>query len=86
MERFVRDFSVEIANSISLLNPARVVIGGGVSESMGVVIYRIREEVGRLTPIHAEICLATLGAKAGALGAINFASTLIEQQDIQIRK
>ncbi len=86
MERFVRDFSVAIANSISLLNPARVVIGGGVSESMGVVIYRIREEVGRLTPIHAEICLATLGAKAGALGAINFASTLIEQQDIQIRK
>lgn len=41
---------------------------------MGSVIQRIREEVGRLTPIQADICLANLGGKAGALGAINFAS------------
>lgn len=58
IDKFVRDFSVAIANTISLLNPEKVVIGGGVSDSMGSVIQRIREEVGRLTPIQADICLA----------------------------
>ena len=33
----------------------------------GSVIQRIREEVGRLTSIQADICLANLGGKAGAL-------------------
>lgn len=86
IDKFVRDFSVAIANTISLLNPEKVVIGGGVSDSMGSVIQRIREEVGRLTPIQADICLANLGGKAGALGAINFASKKIEEQDIQVKK
>mgnify|MGYP001435326995 CR=1 FL=1 len=85
IDKFVRDFSVAIANTISLLNPDSV-IGGGVSDSMGSVIQRIREEVGRLTPIQADICLANLGGKAGALGAINFASKKIEEQDIQVKK
>lgn len=86
IERFVRNFSVAIANSISLLNPSKVVIGGGVSDSMGAVIHRIREEVARMTPIQSDVCLASLGGRAGALGAINFASTQIEQQDIQVQK
>ncbi len=43
-------------------------------------------EVGRLTSIQADICLANLGGKAGALGAINFASKKIEEQDIQVKK
>ena len=86
IEKFIRDFSVAIANSISLLNPSKVVIGGGVSDSMGAVIHRIREEVSKMTPIQADVCLANLGGKAGALGAINFASIQIEQQDIQVQK
>ena len=61
-------------------------IGGGVSDSMGAVIHRIREEVARMTPIQSDVCLASLGGRAGALGAINFASTQIEQQDIQVQK
>ena len=85
IERFVRDFSVAIANCISLLNPAKVVIGGGVSDSMDTVIHQIQEEVAQLTPIPTDICLASLGARAGALGAINYAATQIEQQDIQVR-
>ena len=71
--------------SNSLLNPAKVVIGGGVSDSMDTVIHQIQEEVAQLTPIPTDICLASLGARAGALGAINYAATQIEQQDIQVR-
>lgn len=83
-ESFIGELSVALANSISLLNPARVVIGGDVAESMGPVIGRLRDEVERLTPIRADICLASLGARAGALGAIDFAVTQIEQQDIRV--
>lgn len=86
IDKFIREFSVSIANCISLLNPEKVVIGGGVSDSLTAVVGRIREEVARMTPIQADVCLASLGAKAGALGAINFASTQIEQQDIQIQR
>lgn len=82
---FIRELSVALANSISLLNPARVVIGGSVAESMGTVIGQLQDEVARLTPIRADICLASLGARAGALGAIDFAVTQIEQQDIRVQ-
>ena len=75
-----------IANCISLMNPSKVVIGGGVSDSMDVVIQRIQEEVAQLTPLQADVCLASLGARAGALGAINYASTQIEQLDIQVKR
>ncbi|WHH56861.1 ROK family transcriptional regulator [Petroclostridium sp. X23] len=85
IDQFIRDFSIAIANSISLLNPSKVVIGGGVSDSMNTVIYRIREEVSQMTPIQADVCLASLGACAGALGAINYAFIQIEQQDIQVQ-
>lgn len=86
MEEFIQDFSVAIANCISLMNPSKVVIGGGVSDSMDVVIQRIQEEVAQLTPLQADVCLASLGARAGALGAINYASTQIEQLDIQVKR
>lgn len=85
VKKFIRDFSVAIANSICLLNPTKVVIGGGVSDSMSSVIREIRDEVSRILPIPSDVCLASLGSKAGALGAINFASTQIEQQDIQLQ-
>ena len=86
IEEFIQDFSVAIANCISLMNPAKVVIGGGVSESMDIIIHRIQEEVAQLTPLQGDVCLATLGARAGALGAINYASTQIEQLDIQVKR
>ena len=86
IEKFILDFSVAIANCISLLNPAKVVIGGGVSDSMDTVIFRIRDEVAQMTPMQADICLATLGVRAGALGAISYASHQIDQQDIQVQR
>ena len=70
---FLTDLSIAIANMVSLLNPEKVVIGGGVSESMGMLVDEIREMVHSLTPIKTKIDIATLGGDAGALGAIAFA-------------
>lgn len=85
MERFILDFSVAVANCISLMNPTKVVVGGGVSDSMDAVIFRIRDEVAKMTPIQADVCLASLGIRAGALGAISFAANQIEQLDIKVQ-
>ncbi|GAA6293582.1 ROK family transcriptional regulator [Enterocloster asparagiformis] len=85
VEPFIRDLSVAIANCVSLLGPAKAVIGGDVSEQMSPVIYRLREEVERLTPIRADVCLASLGGRAGALGAVFHAMTEVEQQDLRLQ-
>lgn len=78
IDEFIAELAVFITNSINLLNPEKVVIGGGVSESMDVVINEIREMVMNLTPIKTNISLAKLKGDAGALGAIAFMFKLIE--------
>ena len=85
VEPFIRDLSVAIANCVSLLGSAKAVIGGDVSEQMSPVIYRLREEVERLTPIRADVCLASLGGRSGALGAVFHAVTEVEQQDLRMQ-
>lgn len=76
---FILDLSVAIANAVSLLNPEKVVIGGGVSESMSVIIDEIRQTVESLTPIRTDVHLASLGGNAGALGAIAYALHQVAQ-------
>ncbi len=76
---FVIDLSVAIANVISLLNPEFVIIGGGVSDSMDVVIDEIQDTVAKITPTQTKVRLATLGGQAGALGAIAYTFERVEQ-------
>lgn len=78
IENFILQLSINIANAVNLLNPEFVLIGGGVSESMDIVIEKLQESVNRLTPIKTKIGLATLGGDAGGLGAIAFAFKEIE--------
>lgn len=72
IDGFVQYLSITIANIVSLLNPQRVIIGGGVSGSMSTVIEDIRKQVSDLTPIPTEIKLARLGRDAGGLGAVAY--------------
>lgn len=82
MDNFILHISINIANAVNLLNPEIVLIGGGVSESMEVVIKKIQESVDRFTPIKTKIGLATLGGDAGGLGAIAFAFNEVEALNI----
>ena len=79
IREFVIRLSIVIANAICILNPEKVVLGGGVSESLQPMIYEIAETVGQLIPMKADICLATLGSRAGALGAIADAIVQVEE-------
>ncbi len=81
IDKFTERLSIQLCNVINLLNPEKVVIGGGVSESMETVIQQIREKVDALTPIKTYVELASLGGDAGGLGAIAYAFQQVEESD-----
>lgn len=62
-----------LANIVSLVNPERIVLGGGVGASCGPLLPHIRRVVASWAqPIAATSCdivVSTLGADAGLLGA-----------------
>jgi len=82
VDEFLFLLSVTLANINSLLNPQKIVIGGGVAQSFHHVIDRIRERVKAFTPIPADIELACLGEDAGALGAIGFVFDKLKKADL----
>jgi glucokinase len=79
VDDFILDLSFGIANAVSLVNPEYVIIGGGVSESMSKLVPEIQKLVDTITPIKTKIKLATLGEKAGALGAVAYTFNQLEQ-------
>ncbi|WP_053367726.1 ROK family protein [Bacillus sp. FJAT-27245] len=73
INQFVTNLALAIANITSLLNPNKVVIGGGVSSSMGIILDKLRLKVSQFTPIPVTIELSALGEESGAVGALAFA-------------
>jgi len=69
VSRFVADLAIGISNIASLLNPQKVILGGGVSQSLPQHMDAIRSLVARLTPVPVIIELSGLGEQAGAMGA-----------------
>lgn len=79
IQKFILQVSIAISNACSLLNPEKIIIGGGVSESMSIVIAEIKKNVLSFTPNHPDIELAVLGTDAGGLGAIAYAFQKIQE-------
>jgi glucokinase len=79
IDKFVLDLSVGIANCTCLLDPQKIVIGGGVAGSMDMVVGKIRKKVAELVPLPAEICLGLLGNRAGAIGAVRLAMQTVSE-------
>ena len=78
IDDMISELAVVICNTVNLLNPSTVVIGGGLAESMHVVLPRLQELVTGLTPVSSTIRLASLGGLAGAYGAVALAISQIE--------
>lgn len=81
IEDFILELSITIANVVSLLNPEKVLIGGGVSESMDEIVDLVNDKVKLLTPIQTTVQLAKLGGDAGGLGAVAYAFQEVEQMN-----
>jgi glucokinase len=71
--RYVVDLALGIKASLMLLNPARVVIGGGLSQAGDRLFVPLRDEVARQWPAwsgaHTEVVQAALGAESVLWGA-----------------
>jgi glucokinase len=68
-----RYLGICIANAIVVVNPDRVVLGGGVAAAGELLLQPIRDEVARRVHVTAwsgiEVVVAQLGVFAGAIGA-----------------
>jgi glucokinase len=73
LDRMGRYLGIGIANLITLVNPDRVVIGGGIAEAGDLLLDSARSEIGRRVTTTSlavvEIVRAELGIWAGAIGA-----------------
>lgn len=73
VEQFLVDLSIGIANIVSLLNPEKVILGGGVAESMQELVGKVNRLVKTMTPMPVKIELSCLRGDASALGAVAYA-------------
>lgn len=73
VEKFAYYLGYALANIANVLNPEKIVIGGGVSRAGETLLNPVREQLGRFAfPRVAEgvdLSIATLGNDAGVLGA-----------------
>lgn len=67
--------AVGLKNTVVLLDLQLILIGGGIGDSAGVFIERLRENTLNLLPVRrkVEIVRASLGNRAGALGGARLA-------------
>ncbi|MEQ6389195.1 ROK family protein [Bacillaceae bacterium S4-13-58] len=72
IKKFIEKLTLHIVNIVNLLNPEKIIIGGGVSESMENLIYEIQTIINNKTPLKTKVECAKLGNTAGAMGAIKF--------------
>ncbi|MCD9022861.1 ROK family protein [Cohnella silvisoli] len=70
--KYLKTLSITIANLSSLLNPQKVILGGGVAESLSDVLDHLRDQVEKMSPVPVCIECSTLGENAGAYGAAAF--------------
>lgn len=80
IDRFLTRLSITIANMTSILNPHLVVLGGGVSESLGGVLEIIRGQVADCTPLPVQVEISSFYNRAGAIGACQRAKLLWEKE------
>jgi glucokinase len=71
--RVVNDLATAITNAILVLNPEKVVIGGGLAEAGAAFIEPLRRRIGELVPKMPEVVASQLGPNAALVGAMHLA-------------
>jgi predicted NBD/HSP70 family sugar kinase len=73
VDKLVGRLARGIAAATVLLNPAIVVIGGGVSKAGEALLAPLERAVSDLVPVVPQFAISTLGDTASALGAVKVA-------------
>ena len=85
VDTFLNRLAVTIANMANILNPSMVVLGGGVSESMGGIMGLLCRKVENFTPLSVQVEISSFLNRAGAIGACQRARLLWEEKKNQAR-
>lgn len=72
-----RYLGVGLSNIVSVLNPARIVVGGGVARAGELLLSPIREEIDRRVPLVMTRGLEVVGAELGPAAGVVGASTTV---------
>jgi glucokinase len=68
-EEAYKYISIAIASIIALLNPSKIIIGGGMANAGELFLKEIIRNVSKLIPMKSEICISELGEMGGAQGS-----------------
>ena len=68
-ERLLDEIALWVANVAVVVDPSRVVLGGGMVRSAAQVCRRVQETIGLVAPFGAEVLPAHFGAESALLGA-----------------
>lgn len=74
------DLGIAVANMVCLLNPQRVIIGGGVAQGGELILEPICRVVESVAPFAPEVVASPLGLEAGLLGAVGLAARAVVEQ------
>jgi predicted NBD/HSP70 family sugar kinase len=69
-----------IATAVVLLDPAAVILGGGLSRAGDLLLEPLNGHLGRILPAPPRLVLSALGSDAVALGAVRLACEFAERQ------
>lgn len=81
IERFQADLAWALVAVVTLLDPRRIVLGGGIGLRCGTFIDRIRADVARFAGFDIDVRVAELGDDAGLTGAV--ATVLEPARDVR---
>ncbi len=81
IERFRADLAWALVAVVTLLDPRRIVLGGGIGLRCAPFIDRIRADVARLAGFDIDVRVAQLGDDAGLTGAV--ATALEPARDVR---
>jgi predicted NBD/HSP70 family sugar kinase len=76
LERLARG----IAAAVVVLNPATVIVGGGISRAGERLLEPLERRIRELVPVPPQLVLSTLGDEAVALGAARLALQVVEER------
>jgi len=67
-----------LSNIINMLNPERIIFGGGVSNAGDILLDLVKHEIPDKVMIMPELTISSLQEKATVIGAVSY---LIEHTD-----
>jgi predicted NBD/HSP70 family sugar kinase len=74
-----------VAAVAAVLDPALVVLGGGIGDNADLLLDPLREALEELTPLHPDLAASKLGGDAVLMGAIATATAIAREHVFEVR-